>query len=888
MNDVAEQNLDQKDATNSESQAMGEILEWSKNIPAWQQDTLRRLCRKGELDDTDIEELTILCKHNGKGSIPLDIKHLRDPEATADTVNLLGICDTLNVNALKPGQHLKFLKSRTGMTVVYGDNGSGKSGYVRILKQVCRARSSRKESEILPNIHESNSTQQKATIRYSINGNNESENWRAKTPADPSLSAVSVFDTDAANVHVEGENEVAYTPFPIRVLEGLAEACKEIKNLIATEIQNLDQQTPATITNPKCSRSTTVGKFLSKLSGKTSKARVHELAELNENEKLLLTELNHDLNNDPESLARQAQACKKQLEKFNSALNFLYESVSEARICRLAKLFRNYQIAKETANLAANDLFNQEPIPEIGTDVWRKLWETARTYSNEIVYPNSPFPSIEDGVKCVLCQQELSDEAKKRMVRFEKFVQDDTKQKEEKALKEFQSELNVIKNINISASEMSTVLTLVRNELNDEELALEIRGCATKLRLRRRGILRNQEVDFSTLSPIVEALPTDRISQHIDSLSERINLLRKDDESEERKKIRSQYEELCDRKYLAKIQEDVLKEIDRRSKRTELESVLKDTSTNHITKESSKITEQLITQALREQFLKELDKLGIKDLEIELRKNTKKAIPRFFISFIGNPDKQTKMILSEGEHRCVALAAFLAEILTTQGRSAIVFDDPVSSLDHRHQEAVANRLAKEAQSRQVIVFTHDIVFLTSLMRACKQTQASLAFRCVSRGEKSTGIIQSELPIKTQKIDMRIKGLQSFLDSTKFKHENGNHTEWEQTAGSLMNQLRQAWEFAVEEVMEPVIKRLSREVKMRNFNQLTVFTKEDSDTMRKAHGFCSKFLHSSPGAANESIPTPDEIQEQITLLSDWVQGIQQRQDKIRQEFRRNKK
>jgi len=38
-----------------------------------------------------------------------------------------------NVNALKAGERLTF--DKTGLTVVYGDNGSGKSGYARILNK---------------------------------------------------------------------------------------------------------------------------------------------------------------------------------------------------------------------------------------------------------------------------------------------------------------------------------------------------------------------------------------------------------------------------------------------------------------------------------------------------------------------------------------------------------------------------------------------------------------------------------------------------------------------------------------------------------------------------------------------------------------------------------
>ena len=67
-------------------------------------------------------------------------------------------------------------------------------------------------------------------------------------------------------------------------------------------------------------------------------------------------------------------------------------------------------------------------------------------------------------------------------------------------------------------------------------------------------------------------------------------------------------------------------------------------------------------------------------------------------------------MLSEGEHRCVAIAAFLAELSTSESNSAIVFDDPVSSLDHVYKDNVAERLAEEGKNRQVIVFTHDHVF----------------------------------------------------------------------------------------------------------------------------------------------------------------------------------
>jgi wobble nucleotide-excising tRNase len=62
----------------------------------------------------------------------------------------------------------------------------------------------------------------------------------------------------------------------------------------------------------------------------------------------------------------------------------------------------------------------------------------------------------------------------------------------------------------------------------------------------------------------------------------------------------------------------------------------------------------------------------------------------------------------------VAIASFLAELETSSENCGIVFDDPVCSLDHLYRQRVAERLVSEGHKRQVIVFTHDIVFLLAI------------------------------------------------------------------------------------------------------------------------------------------------------------------------------
>ena len=92
----------QKNASVSEAQALTDILAWSEDRPVWQQDALRRLCTKDELDKTDISDLTVLCKTKGKGSVPLTAEHIPDPAAAGSTVNLKGTSINSDISGL-PG-----------------------------------------------------------------------------------------------------------------------------------------------------------------------------------------------------------------------------------------------------------------------------------------------------------------------------------------------------------------------------------------------------------------------------------------------------------------------------------------------------------------------------------------------------------------------------------------------------------------------------------------------------------------------------------------------------------------------------------------------------------------------------------------------------------------
>jgi hypothetical protein len=130
----------------------------------------------GELDESDVRSLTEICK-GGHGlieaqeAVPLDKQHMPD-KVTGPPVLLMSIYHHRGVNALAGDQTLNFAP---GLTLVYGDNGAGKSGYIRILKGACHARG---REAILGNVVSGSAPLAPVVaIKYAVGGEPAPREW---------------------------------------------------------------------------------------------------------------------------------------------------------------------------------------------------------------------------------------------------------------------------------------------------------------------------------------------------------------------------------------------------------------------------------------------------------------------------------------------------------------------------------------------------------------------------------------------------------------------------------------------------------------------------------------------------------------------------------------
>lgn len=870
---------DQNTDLSNEAAALSDIVKWSADLPGWQRDALRRLCSQTKLEAADIIELVAVCKGD-KPAAPLEPSHIRDPAASHAVVSLCALHGLLNVNALAPGERLSFGKN--GLTVIYGDNGAGKSGYARVLKQLCRARSPKGDA-ILPNIYAGSGGVPTASVDFFIGGQKRSATWNQGESADPMLSAVSVFDSRTANVHVENTNDLAYTPLPLRILARLAQACQEVKAELTADIQTLERQRPAVLSKPECKPDTTVGKAITALSGKTKPDVIEKLAALNTQEEARLQTLIADLASDPARSVRQLQAQETRIRTVIGQLNRLSTAASDQNRMALRDAHSHLATARAAAAAASAELFADEPLPEIGSDIWKALWEAARAYSREAAYPGKPFPVTDSDAHCMLCQQPLSDEAIKRLSSFEAFVQDESKRREEEAADANEQLLQQLSSQAVPAKEMPALVALIRADTGQDDLAQAVRRQIVQLSWRLRAVLRTHALGVLPVLPPDVTISLEGMRGVLDGIATRIEGLQSEADSPQRIALIAERDSLADRKWLGVVKADVLAQIERLKAIEALEKVSKDTATNKITTQSARIAQALVTNRLRGRFAIEVDKLGIAGLAIELQQaKTTAGVPFFQVRLINKPSEPVGKVLSEGEHRCVALAAFLAELSTIDAQSAIVFDDPVSSLDHLHRDKVGARLAEAGQTRQVIVFTHDMAFLLLLDEACRATrdrEATLvAYRLISRGADNAGYCHQNPPANVMPLDKVIDGMKAHLANVKIHHERGDQAKWLREVTSFQDQLRTTWERAVEEVIGPVIRRLSRKVDTTGLIKLTILSQADCTEMREAFGRCSALLHSQPGEINPRTPAPSVIASEIEAVAKWVGDIRARQNK----------
>ncbi len=717
-----------------------EILQWSQDRPTWQREALRRLVLSGELADEDINALAEICKSchglaEQRDTVPLAKEHVPDQTAGAP-VSLVSIFHHRGVNALAEDQTLKF---GPGLTIVYGDNGAGKTGYIRILKSACRARGPEK---ILGNVVSgATPLTPVVAIKYKVSEEADSREW-AGGSEDEFVSRVSVFDTQCAAVYLTEKTDVAFRPFGLDLLDKLVKACKVVRVKLESEQRALGTNALIAV-QTTIPEGTTAAKFLANISSLTKPETVQALAQLSTEEEARLALLEKSLldlqTNDPEKLIRQLSVRAGRVQALVRHLKEVEATLSDNALKAVFEARTDGRRKSEEAKRLREATFPQGLLEGTGTDAWATLWEAARRFSQEQAYLDKPFPVVGDGAQCVLCQQDLDHAAAHKLKQFEDFVASTVERELRQIRDAFTRQRKAFADLKTMTETVDEMLKEIRIE--HEVVADAISAALASNEKRRAAVLSalTEDKDMITDRAALVSVTAEAEGLSV-QIDERIKTLRTNANDQTRKSMTAEAQELRARKLLAAHQQTVLDDIERRKKYAAYGLCIDDTKTQAITAKSTAVTKTVVSQKLKKSFQDELVNLSFRHVEVEL-KELGGADGVFYHKLVLTraPGVELPKVVSEGEQRCLSIAAFFAELSTADDPSGIVFDDPVSSLDFQWRNGVARRLVQESKTRQVIVFTHDIVFLLSLRQYADELGVEPLDQHVRHQSKGAGV-----------------------------------------------------------------------------------------------------------------------------------------------------
>ncbi|RQS64280.1 chromosome segregation protein SMC [Burkholderia sp. Bp8963] len=864
---------DEKDGAKLPAVEADPIEQWLSERHKWLQTAAAKMVQSRSMPDAEtICHLADLCLAEASNQPNPSFEAVAPGSiaqaASQRPVRLLKISDISGVNAIKPGATLEF--AAQGITVIYGSNGSGKSGFSRLIKQIC---GSRAKEDLLGNVFDDKNPEPSARVVIGAGDVEREGEWTLSRGPVPALRHVHVFDSSVASLYFGPKNEATYEPSRMRFISSLIKTCDNV----ATELNERKAKLQSTLPKfPADLAETPAAKWLSGLKAGTSAAAIEGACRYTDEM-------------DQERIAGEATLAEKDIpgrvktiEREIVAVGNVQKLVegwkTELGDDKLAAIVGARVDAQKKRKLATEDaakVFAGAPLDGVGQESWRQLWEKAREYSLSHAYKESEYPNTEGDAKCVLCQQQLDADARVRLRSFESFVKGALEKDAKEAERKLSDSVKGLPKLPSSEAWVASVGAIKLDEANAS-------GWLDVLLARRNAA--ETAVDIAALPPIdwnvVEACVA-TVTTALNSEKKALMELLQDGK---RKQLTARVQELLGTQWLSREKEAIEVEVNRLNMMAALTKAITLTSTGLLTKKNTELSEQELKSGYQDRFSWELKALGGGRLPVEPRsKQQGKGKVTFTLTIKeASDDVKAEAILSEGERRIIALAAFLADIAGSGNLTPFVFDDPISSLDQDFEEHVVERLVRLAQERQVIVFTHRLSLLAlveTVVRKLKvqadlekkPSPVELQTTSLRRLGKSAGLI-ADFSVRDTKPEKALNKLRDeTLKGLRKSYAAGDVAAYEERAKSFCSDFRILVERCVELILlNEIIVRFRRSITTQGrIGALAKIHAADCAMIDELMTRYSVFEHSQSGELPAQCPDIETLEKDHELLAQWV-------------------
>ena len=867
------------------------LLDWVDKQLDWARDALRRHAQSpnNELGADDRAAVAARVRlaagvpHDEElDHVPLQAGHLAFGPIEGPRSLLCSLGPVNNLGRLAADQKLTF--ALNGITLIYGDNGSGKSGYCRITKKVCRSLTS---EELLGNVFEDGvKPPAAALIRYLPDGAKEpiAVPWTDGEPPPEAVRSISVFDSRNARLYVDRENRIGFLPAEISLLERHAAHRREMDAQFEAEKKALEGKCKVPLPVGYLANGE-VAKALAKLAPKgrefPTADELNKLGEFAAEDAEELAKLEKALAQDPAALAARCDRSSAAISSYAETIAALEGSLSGDAANALKAKQTSAVMAEKAAAVAAGDQFSGEPLAETGNAPWRLMYEHAKAFVASIGLDELPS---KEGDPCALCQQPLGAKAADRLARFAAFVSGEAAKAAASATLALSDAIAELDAFVIPAKGAVDQALAEYRSIDDARSALgaKIADFFAAADARRAALKTAAATgEFGLIPELPDSLSA-LIVAEVEALGKEAGVLKDQAKLDDKRAEEvARLNELKDRQWLKNSLPTILARLGDLTALARTIECIRLVHNGQLSTQITNIRRALVTAGLDARVKAEIAALDLGYMPFEVSDHSKDGGSYFEVKLKAAADAPpNERVLSEGEQRALALACFLAEVGADNANHGLVFDDPVSSLDHLRIRRVAARLVAEAaKGRQIIVFTHNLLFYNEMMHlaAAASPPIPMARRVVTKTNAGGfGLISDEAePWTAQKVTARIEGLRLKVKALEGV-EDQDTDQYRDAAKDFYSSLRETWERLVEELLlGKVVERYSSEVKTQSLRGVSV-TDDDHTTVVFAMKRASEFSgHDQPAGKQLPTPKPDEMKADLKTIDEYRQAIVKR-------------
>ena len=832
---------------------------WGQTLPDWQRFIVSYAVRDGALSAERIEEAYRLFLRDAGldlgteelPTIPASVTGRTD-QPSEGPLALVALKNLKHVNAIPEDSELTF---GPGLTIVYGHNGAGKSGFARVLSAACFSRS---KQRIFPNVYEQNEAEGEASAEVVIRLGNEADKTVefVQGVENDTLLRASVFDSSIARVHLSEETPLGFKPAGFDVFD-------EVANVIGAISQRLDTDCTSREKENRFVRifvgESDIATEIENLSKDTNVEALKTLAVFGEAETKRLKEVDRQLAElraaSPEEILKSLAAAKKDIETSRQKANAIYTEINDNACDRYREQLEDLKLKTAAAVLVDPKTVSDSTLTQTGSAQWVEFIEKARVLGNA---EKEGFP--EEGDPCLLCHRPLDEPSTSLIRRFWGFLDDETRAAAEKA--------NGLVTATVEKlTKMETCIlteeSRIRADLSKTAVAVVsiFDGLSGAFESRNNAIVSALESGTAISTEALE-VPNEEIDAVVIGIEDREKGLQEGAVDQAIAGLQAEHISLRHRQVLNQNIDDVVnfvldqKWIDkaRQKKRGSL-------TTRFVTDKQKELFGTLIEGRYKSR-LKDECKTFQCALPVEFKARGSGGQTLRGLKIEGG-HKPTD-ILSEGEQRAVALADFLTEVNLNPASAGIVLDDPVTSMDHQRKRLIASRLVEEAKARQVIIFTHDLVFMTFLTDTAEPDSVEMTTHWVARSyDGMPGIVAlDECPAnsKAYRTTHRAKEL---LAKAKKSHGQEQVDKVRAGAAALRNTLE---EIVIRELFKGTVQRWDEQIRLGSVTSI-VWSDDIADEISALQDDISRLIeaHSTSDEFAGGMPEPGELENLIARV-----------------------